>query len=176
MTRTQAATVGQTGHEHYPRYQRLATPYGPMVAAASNAVLSGLWFEPQQHFPNLGAMQPDEGQNAALWHDLQAQLNAYAAGDLQRFELPLHFATGSAFAHSVWHELLKIDFGQTATYGDLAARLGSAPRAVGAAVGRNPIAIIVPCHRVVGKDGALTGYAGGLHTKTALLRLEHYFD
>ncbi|UFS57321.1 methylated-DNA--[protein]-cysteine S-methyltransferase [Comamonadaceae bacterium M7527] len=147
-----------------------------MLAAVCNEGLSGLWFEQQKHTPDLSQVPQDDGQHKALWRDVAAQLNAYALGDLQRFDLPLHLATGSAFAQRVWQALLQVPFGVTTTYGQLAAQLGSAPRAVGAAVGRNPISIIVPCHRVVGTSGALTGYAGGLHNKTALLRLEHYFD
>ena len=154
----------------------IASPYGPMLAAVRNGGLSGLWFEQQQHAPDLSQVPQDNGQHQALWREVAAQLNAYAAGDLQHFDLPLHLATGSAVAQRVWQALLQVPFGATTTYGQLAAQLGSAPRAVGGAVGRNPISIIVPCHRVVGTNGALTGYAGGLHNKTALLRLEHYFD
>lgn len=152
------------------------SPYGPMLAAVCNKRLSGLWFKKQQHAPDLSQVPQDDGQHKALWQAVATQLNAYALGDLQHFDLPLHLATGSAFAQRVWQALLNVPFGATTTYGQLAAQLGSGPRAVGGAVGRNPISIIVPCHRVVGTNGALTGYAGGLHNKTALLRLEHYFD
>ena len=161
------------GHQSHTT---LNSPYGPMLAAACEGALSGLWFEQQKHSPNLSQVPQDKGQNAHLWRDLEAQLSAYAGGDLVRFDLPLHLATGSAFAQRVWQALLALPFGATTTYGQLAALVHSAPRAVGGAVGRNPISIIVPCHRVVGSSGALTGYAGGLNHKTALLRLEHYFD
>ena len=107
-------------------------------------------------------------QNAAQ------QLQAYFAGDLTAFDVPLDLSAGTAFQQSVWQALLRIPSGQSQTYGDL-ARLLSRPqavRAVGAAVGRNPLSIIVPCHRVLGAGGQLTGYAGGLWRKQALLKLE----
>jgi methylated-DNA-[protein]-cysteine S-methyltransferase len=102
------------------------------------------------------------------------QLRAYFAGDLKEFDLPLD-PSGSAFQRSVWEQLSKIGYGETASYGEIARRLGmtgAASRAVGLANGRNPIPIVIPCHRVVGAKGALTGYAGGVERKQALLDLE----
>lgn len=102
------------------------------------------------------------------------QLRAYFAGDLKEFDLPLD-PSGSAFQRSVWEQLRKIGYGETASYGEIARRLGmtgAASRAVGLANGRNPIPIVIPCHRVVGAKGALTGYAGGVERKQALLDLE----
>jgi len=101
------------------------------------------------------------------------QLEAYFAGDLQEFDLPLA-AQGTAFQHRVWTELCRIPYGQTVSYLDIAEQLGDrkAVRAVGLANGRNPIAIVVPCHRVIGSNGKLTGYAGGLWRKERLLNLE----
>lgn len=102
------------------------------------------------------------------------QLQAYFAGDLKEFDLPLD-PSGSAFQRSVWEQLRKIGYGETASYGEIARRLGmtgAASRAVGLANGRNPIPIVIPCHRVVGAKGALTGYAGGVERKQALLDLE----
>ena len=108
-----------------------------------------------------------------LLADAARQLRAYFAGQSESFDLALDLQ-GTAFQRSVWAELLRIETGSTCTYGDIAHRLGAptASRAVGAAVGRNPVSIIVPCHRVVGSTGSLTGYAGGLHRKTELLRIE----
>jgi methylated-DNA-[protein]-cysteine S-methyltransferase len=102
------------------------------------------------------------------------QLGDYFAGRRTAFDVPLDLAHGTDFQQSVWQALLKIPQGGTASYGELSARIGkpAAVRAVGAAVGRNPVSIIVPCHRVMGAGGALTGYAGGLERKSALLRLE----
>ena len=104
----------------------------------------------------------------------QAQLAAYFAGTRRSFDLPLDLERGTAFQQSVWRALLQIPYGATLSYGALGAVIGkpSAVRAVGAAVGRNPVSIIVPCHRVLGAHGALTGYAGGLERKTALLQGE----
>lgn len=116
------------------------------------------------------------------WQDalLQAvtQLREYFAGRRSAFELPLDLQGGTVFQQSVWQALLNIPSGATASYGAVSDRLGkpAAVRAVGAAVGRNPLSIVVPCHRVLGADGSLTGYAGGLERKTALLRLEGVFD
>jgi methylated-DNA-[protein]-cysteine S-methyltransferase len=101
------------------------------------------------------------------------QLAEYFAGQRRDFDLPLA-PDGSEFQQRVWHRMAKIPYGKTVTYGDLARAIGSAPRAVGGACGRNPIAIILPCHRVIGGSGALTGYsgAGGINTKQFLLELE----
>jgi methylated-DNA-[protein]-cysteine S-methyltransferase len=102
------------------------------------------------------------------------QLMEYFAGTRTQFDLPLDLTGGTAFQQSVWQALLAIPQGATASYGQISSRIGkpAAVRAVGAAVGRNPVSIIVPCHRVMGADGSLTGYAGGLDRKTALLHLE----
>jgi methylated-DNA-[protein]-cysteine S-methyltransferase len=104
----------------------------------------------------------------------QAQLADYFAARLTVFDLPLGLVSGTAFQQAVWRALLEIAPGATVSYGELARRIGKpqAVRAVGAAVGRNPLSIVVPCHRVVGANGALTGYAGGLERKVALLALE----
>jgi methylated-DNA-[protein]-cysteine S-methyltransferase len=102
-----------------------------------------------------------------------AQLEAYAAGELTSFDLLLH-PQGTAFQHDVWDALLEIPYGVTTTYGRIADQIGrpTGSRAVGAAVGANPIGIVIPCHRVIGANGSLTGYAGGLENKVALLQLE----
>lgn len=148
------------------------SPLGPVVLAATEQALVGLWFDGQRH-------QPDgRGWRLAPEHPVlkraSAQLSAYLAGERSGFDLPLSLAGGTDFEQAVWRALQAIPRGETLGYGALAAAIGRprAVRAVGAAVGRNPLGIIVPCHRVVGASGALTGYAGGLHRKTALLRLE----
>ena len=136
------------------------SPLGAMTLAASAQGLCGVWFDGQAHQPVL--------QAAAT------QLAAYFAAQRARFELPLDLSLGTPFQQSVWERLRAIPYGVTQSYGDIARYLGqpAASRAVGAAVGRNPLSIIVPCHRVVGSKGALTGYAGGLERKIALLQLE----
>ena len=150
---------------------RIDTPLGPLTLVATTRGLAGAWFDAQQHHPGeidapVDPRQPHLAQAAR-------ELEAYFAGRLRNFTVPLD-ASGTAFQRSVWQALQGIPQGALGTYGDLAGRIGrpTAARAVGAAVGRNPISIIVPCHRVVGRDGSLTGYAGGLARKQALLKLE----
>jgi methylated-DNA-[protein]-cysteine S-methyltransferase len=134
-----------------------------------------VWFDDQKHGP--GDVEQKnwryDAQHSLLRHADQ-QLQAYFAGELNRFDMPLDLSTGTAFQQAVWQALLTIPLGSTQSYGDLARRLDNpkAVRAVGAAVGRNPISIMVPCHRILGASGQLTGYAGGLWRKQALLKLE----
>jgi methylated-DNA-[protein]-cysteine S-methyltransferase len=143
-----------------------------MTLAATDRGLSGIWFDGQKHKPDSSAW-PEQTEHPVLLQT-QAQLREYFAGRRLQFSLPLDLAQGTAFQQQVWLGLLEIPAGQTISYGTLGARMGraAAVRAVGAAVGRNPISIVVPCHRVLGANGALTGYAGGLERKLALLRLE----
>ena len=156
------------------------SPLGPMTLAATTQGLAGLWFEQQRHLP-AALMAKSTGQRVwptdpdhPVLKQAIGQLNDYFTGRRTQFDLPLDLSGGTAFQQSVWHALLAIPQGTTASYGQISSRIGkpAAVRAVGAAVGRNPVSIIVPCHRVVGADGSLTGYAGGLDRKTALLRLE----
>jgi len=152
--------------------RRIETTLGGVTLAATAAGLCGLWFDGQRHFPDL-AQVPERRGNPIL--DAAAhQLHEYFAGRRSAFELPLDMSRGTHFQQTVWQALLRIPAGTTTTYGALAAQLDRprAVRAVAAAVGRNPISVIVPCHRVVGADGALTGYAGGLDRKRRLLALE----
>uniref|UniRef100_I2Q7A2 Methylated-DNA--protein-cysteine methyltransferase n=1 Tax=Desulfovibrio sp. U5L TaxID=596152 RepID=I2Q7A2_9BACT len=146
---------------------------GPMLLAADGDVLTGVWFLGQKHFP---AAPPQCGEAPAggVLDRAARQLGEYLAGRRQAFDIRLAPA-GTAFQRAVWEALLAIPHGETATYGEVARRIGRprSVRAVGAAVGRNPISILIPCHRVVGADGRLTGYAGGLDKKEALLSLEN---
>jgi methylated-DNA-[protein]-cysteine S-methyltransferase len=154
------------------------TPLGSMTAAADQDGLTGLWFIGQKHYPPAAAgwtVTPDHPTFATL----RRQLQGYFSGELSSFEdMPLA-PQGSPFQKAVWEALVRIPFGETATYGDIAKEIAAArglhsmsAQAVGGAVGRNPISILIPCHRVVGSGGSLTGYAGGLHRKDALLRIE----
>ena len=156
---------------HHILQRRIATPLGPLTAARSAAGLSGLWFDGQKHHPGELGVPEDDGSDAVL-SATAAALTAYFGG--KPFELPPLDPAGTAFQREVWRALLAIAPGHPATYGALAGQLGraSAARALGAAVGRNPISVLVPCHRVIGADGSLTGYAGGLDRKKALLSLE----
>jgi methylated-DNA-[protein]-cysteine S-methyltransferase len=151
---------------------RFDSPLGSMIVAATGEGVAGIWFEGQRHMPDNSAWpwQPDHPVLCLA----KKQLADYFAGARGAFRLPLDLRGGTAFQRSVWDALLAIPRGGTTSYGMLSRSIGcpAAVRAVGAAVGRNPVSIVVPCHRVLGADGSLTGYAGGLDRKTALLRLE----
>lgn len=143
-----------------------------MVLAASETGLQGAWFVGQRHFDGpTEDWQRDD--HRPLLREAAAQLTTWYAGQRHTFDLPLA-PLGTPFQQSVWAELARIDHGCTRTYGQVAASLGrpGASRAVGAATGRNPLSIIIPCHRLVGRDGTLTGYAGGLDRKRTLLAFE----
>jgi len=155
---------------------RFESPMGSIIIAATPQGLAGLWFDGQRHLPPelVGpAVWPTDPDHPVL-KKVSQQLTEYFAGQRTQFDVPLDLACGTAFQQSVWQALLAIPQGGTASYGEVSQRIGkpAAVRAVGAAVGRNPVSIIVPCHRVMGANGALTGYAGGLDRKSALLRLE----
>ena len=153
-----------------------STPLGTVRLAASPAGLCGLWFDGQRHLPAQldGPLAWPEAPEHPLLRKAAEQLRQYLRGERQHFALPLDLAGGTAFQQAVWQALLRIPAGRTTSYGALGREIGrpAAVRAVGAAVGRNPLSVVVPCHRVLGSDGSLTGYAGGLERKQALLRLE----
>ena len=174
MTRLTAYDLPMTSPIPLPHIERTTynSPLGPMTLAASAKGLCGVWFDGQAHQPD-----PQQWEMNTTQPVLQAacsQLAAYFSARAARFSLPLDVSLGTPFQQSVWERLRAIPYGVTQSYGEIARYLGqpAASRAVGAAVGRNPLSIIVPCHRVVGSNGALTGYAGGLERKIALLQLE----
>lgn len=152
------------------RYCELSTPVGRLLLAGDEKGLRGIFFQDGLH-----AVEPAEGwqRTRAPFREVIAQLGAYFAGRLQRFDLALA-PEGTPFQREVWAALTAIPYGETVSYGELARRLGrpAASRAVGAANGRNPIPIVIPCHRVIGADGSLTGFGGGLAIKRTLLELE----
>ena len=151
-------------------YDYLDSPVGRLLLVLDGQGLRRVHFENSRRPFRLD----EEWQHGpGALHEARAQLKAYFAGNLKMFDLPLA-PQGSEFQQQVWLELLRIPYGATASYGDIARRIGdvTASRAVGAANGQNPLAIIVPCHRVIGADGSLTGYGGGLPTKRFLLDLE----
>lgn len=156
-------------------YTHHPSPMGRMVIAASATGLTGAWFEGQKHMPDLRGWTrlPEPGAHPVLAQAAQ-ELTRFFHGQAPRFSVPLDLRAGTPFQQQVWAALQRIGYGQTVSYGTLARQLGrpTGARAVGAAVGRNPVSVIVPCHRVLGAGGALTGYAGGLDRKTGLLRLE----
>lgn len=146
--------------------QYLMTPVGAVQIEASEVGLTGVAF--------IGDTLPAQGETPnAITQAVTAQLSSYFQGQRQQFDLPL-MPHGSIFQQQVWQQLLTIPAGSTINYAQLAAQLGKpkAAQAVGQANGRNPIAVIIPCHRVIGKDGSLTGYAGGLERKAWLLQHE----
>jgi methylated-DNA-[protein]-cysteine S-methyltransferase len=148
------------------------SPLGRMLLAATERGLAGVWFVGQRHGPDARGWREDPAH--PVLRTAVAQLAAYFAGEGTQFDLPLDLQAGTSFQQDVWAALLAIPPGGTTSYSELARRLGrpQAARAIGAAVGRNPVSIVVPCHRVLGTGGSLTGYAGGLERKSALLRLE----
>ncbi|WNI15884.1 methylated-DNA--[protein]-cysteine S-methyltransferase [Actinacidiphila sp. ITFR-21] len=155
-------------------YALVDSPCGPLTLVARDGALAGLYMTDHRHRPPLesfGARVEPDGLPALA--EVSEQLSAYFAGGLTRFDLPLA-AVGTPFQRRVWSALNDIPYGETVSYGRLAASLGQpgASRAVGLANGKNPISIIVPCHRVVGANGSLTGYGGGLERKRWLLGLE----
>jgi methylated-DNA-[protein]-cysteine S-methyltransferase len=147
-------------------YRRVSSPIGELLLTSDGAALTGVHMLPH---PSTEGWQPDRGQLDSA----AEQLRAYFAGERRDFDLPLAL-DGTPFQQRVWAALRDIPFGTTISYGELAKRVGqpTASRAVGAANGRNPIAVIVPCHRVIGADGRLTGFGGGLNRKRWLLQHE----
>jgi methylated-DNA-[protein]-cysteine S-methyltransferase len=148
------------------------SPCGPLTLVAEDDALCGLYMVEQRHRPDeltFGSRSP----HAAIFARAEAELKEYWAGERRVFEVPLGFV-GTPFQRLVWSALREIPYGSTTSYGELADRLGrpAASRAVGLANGKNPVGIIVPCHRVVGSNGSLTGYGGGLERKRYLLHFE----
>ncbi|WP_372958557.1 methylated-DNA--[protein]-cysteine S-methyltransferase [Marinobacter sp.] len=151
-------------------YTELESPIGTLLVTSNGEAITGLHMEQQATRPVIGEHWVRDDQRL---DNARSQLMAYFEGQLQQFDLPLAGA-GSPFQQQVWQALREIPFGHTETYGELARRIGNekASRAVGLANGRNPIGIIVPCHRVIGANSALTGYAGGIERKKWLLAHE----
>ncbi len=149
----------------------VASPLGRVLLARTAKGLAGAWFEGQKHHP--GVLAAPERPEDPLLKSTAEQLARYFTGRSATFDIPLDLL-GTTFQRSVWYALLAIPTGRTSSYGDIARNVAaaSAVRAVGGAVGRNPVSVIVPCHRVVGSDGSLTGYAGGTDRKLTLLKLE----
>lgn len=165
-------------------FRRVDSPLGRVLLVAARGRLTGLYFEGQKDEPCVTPAAGGVGQcvetsgggrrgHAVVLERARDQLREYFDGRRRTFDLPLELA-GTPFQREVWQALLAIPFGATSTYGEIAARIGRprAVRAVGGAIGRNPVSIVVPCHRVVGSDGSLTGFGGGLPRKRALLGIE----
>ncbi len=158
------------------RYALFDSRFGEVLAIARDARLAGLYFVGQKDQPGFDGLARAGALRDDAWPVLaetRRQVGEYEAGRRDRFELPLDLA-GTDFQRRVWARLLEIPFGQTRSYAEVARAAGSprGTRAAGAAIGRNPVSLVVPCHRVVGSDGSLTGYTGGIERKRALLRHE----
>ena len=155
--------------------RRCASPLGGITMASDGTALTGLWFDGQRHFG--AGLSPDpEECSLPVFGEAVRWLDVYFGGGIPDFTPPLSLS-GTPFQTAVWSALLTIPYGETVSYGELASMLkpflpGAGARAVGGAVGRNPVSLIVPCHRVAGAGGAITGYAGGVGRKLRLLELE----
>jgi len=157
----------------------LPTPLGPVLLASDGENLTGLWFDGQKYFA-LGLAERPVRKSLPVFDQAELWLRQYFSGTIPSFT-PALAPKGSNFRHAVWDILLSVPYGSTTTYGGIAERLrtsgiNASAQAVGGAVGHNPISLIIPCHRVLGADGSLTGYAGGLDKKFALLKLEGIID
>jgi methylated-DNA-[protein]-cysteine S-methyltransferase len=152
------------------RFRTIESPLGPLTLSGVGSTLMHLRMQDQTHEPDRSGWQPAD---AGAFGDVVEQLAAYFDGSLTEFDVELHL-DGTDFQRRVWEALRTIPYGETRSYGEIAAQIGSpgASRAVGLANGRNPISIIIPCHRVIGSTGGLTGYGGGIDRKQALLALE----
>jgi methylated-DNA-[protein]-cysteine S-methyltransferase len=153
-------------------YTVMTSPVGDLRIVERDGAITAIEFSPLRDHD--GRPRGDRDDTNAVLVEAVRQLRAYFDRDLKEFELPLNPA-GSEFQKSVWAQLLRIGYGETASYGEIAKRLGktnAASRAVGLANGSNPIPIVIPCHRVIGADGTLTGYAGGVERKQTLLEIE----
>jgi len=156
----------------------MTTPLGDMLVVCSEKGLRGCWFLGQSHFPKqaLDFKDPSSKESTKTHHEVSQQIELYFKHKIDKFNICIDFGPhGTPFQREVWDALLSIPFGQTSSYANIAQAIKrpKAVRAVGGAVGKNPISLIVPCHRVVGSSGALTGYAGGIDRKKALLDLEN---
>ncbi|MER5933416.1 methylated-DNA--[protein]-cysteine S-methyltransferase [Streptomyces sp. NPDC002054] len=160
-------------HRQHKQHAVVNSPYGTLTLVATEGILSGLYMTGQRHRP------PEESFGLRVdaaeepFPEVVRQLTAYFAGELTEFDLPVRLE-GTEFQRSVWAQLQRIPYGETWSYGELAGRLGkpNASRAVGLANGKNPVGIIVPCHRVIGASGSMTGYGGGVERKERLLAFE----
>lgn len=149
-----------------------SSPLGNITLGSDGKALAGLWIEGQKYFLS-NYKEPEADDSLEVFRKTKLWLDEYFAGNNPKITIPLA-PLGTEFQQKVWSELEKIPYGKTVTYGDIAGKLGiKSGQAVGGAVGKNPISIIIPCHRVVGKNNTLTGYAGGVDKKLALLKLEN---
>ena len=155
---------------HPTIYTRHDSAFGPLLLLARDGYLTGLYFADQMHAPAIDTAWRRDDDDPLFTQTIR-EVSEFASGERHAFSLPFA-ASGTPFQKQVWREIAAIPFGETRTYGEIAARLGAFARAVGSATGRNPLSLVVPCHRVVGAGGVLTGYAGGTQAKSFLLEFE----
>ncbi|OKL49078.1 hypothetical protein BSR29_04400 [Boudabousia liubingyangii] len=155
----------------FTRHTVISTRIGELTVVANSEAITGVYFPGHEPVGQIGALV---GPTSPLFMDFSEQVSDFLAGRREDFTIPFELPKSSEFNEAVWQRLTKIPYGKTTTYGNLAAELGgrNQARAVGRAVGANPLALIIPCHRVLGSDGKLTGYAGGIEAKAYLLQLE----
>jgi methylated-DNA-[protein]-cysteine S-methyltransferase len=167
--------MGRLGEKIMTNYSTFKTPLGELLLVADESALTGIYFSGHKHSPQVEKTWTLNTRHPVL-QQAEKELKEYFQGKRNSFSFPMN-SVGTAFQKKIWKEIARIPFGKTATYSDLAKKAGSpkAVRAAGAATGRNPLSIVVPCHRVMGKNGAITGYAGGLDRKQHLLDLEKNF-
>jgi methylated-DNA-[protein]-cysteine S-methyltransferase len=151
-------------------YTRQESAFGPLLLRAQHGTLTGLFFAEQPHAPAIGTDWTRDDE-ADIFAQTLREVNEFAAGERHEFHMSAGLV-GRPFQVQVWREIAAIPYGETRSYGEIARQLGASPRAVGSATGRNPLSLVIPCHRVVGTGGALTGYGGGLEIKKRLLELE----
>ncbi|MFE6843301.1 methylated-DNA--[protein]-cysteine S-methyltransferase [Streptomyces sp. NPDC057686] len=165
--------MSTTGTMSAKQHTVVESPYGALTLVATDGVLSGLYMTGQRHRPAEESFGERVAATEEPFPEVVRQLAAYFAGELTEFDVPVRLE-GTAFQRSVWDQLVRIPYGETWSYGELAAKLGkpNASRAVGLANGKNPVSIIVPCHRVIGASGSMTGYGGGVERKVRLLAFE----
>jgi methylated-DNA-[protein]-cysteine S-methyltransferase len=166
--------TAMTARTHSAQHAVIDSPIGPLTLVTDGGRLTGLYMDVPGHEPDVETLGDRvSAEDDSLLAAAARQLAAYFSGELTAFDLPLSLQ-GTTFQRTVWSGLQDIPYGETISYGELAKRIGqpSASRAVGLANGRNPVSIVVPCHRVIGSDGRLTGYGGGLPRKRYLLALE----
>jgi methylated-DNA-[protein]-cysteine S-methyltransferase len=154
-------------------YARRDSMLGPLLLVARDGAIIGVYFADQPHAPTTEASWRRQDE-AEIFAQAIREVDEFTTGQRHEFSVPVAL-TGTPFQRQVWREIAAIEYGQTQSYGEIATRLGAFARAVGTATGRNPISLFIPCHRVVGANGALTGYAGGLERKKRLLEIEHAF-
>jgi methylated-DNA-[protein]-cysteine S-methyltransferase len=151
-------------------YTRQESAFGPLLLRAQNGTLTGLFFADQPHAPTIG-IDWKRDDDADIFTQTLREVEEFASGERHEFHVEAGLI-GRPFQVQVWREIAAIPYGETRTYGEISRLLGASPRAVGSATGRNPLSLVIPCHRVMGANGALTGYAGGLDRKRRLLDLE----